>query len=95
MEYYLLLKVVVVIVLTDLMDLFNFKRRRNEGYFCIHSSRYFDGWHDTKKLLLLYVFGELVKWDIFLLVMAAAINLFIHELVLYHGLFDKFNNHKK
>ena len=91
MEYYLLLKVIVVIVLTDLMDLFNFYRRRNSGYFSIHTTDTRDAWHDSKKLLLFFVFGELVKWNIVLLIMAAIINVVLHEFILFHGIFKRFD----
>ena len=98
MEYYLLLllKILIVIVLTDVMDLCSFYRKRNQGYFCIKQygvKR--DAWHDSKLLLLFFVFGELVKWDILLLILAAVINYFVHELILFGGFFKKFINNVK
>ena len=94
MEYYLLLKVLIVIVLTDVMDLCSFYRRRNQGYFCIKQYGTFkrDAWHDSKLLLLFFVFGELVKWDMLLLILAAVINYFVHEVILFGGVFKKFIN---
>ena len=95
MEYYLLLKVVILVILTDMMDLFCFKRKRSSGYFCIHSFKEHDAWHDTKKLLMLLLIGELVNWDLMLLIIGAIINYTLHEFVLYHGVFEKFRNNKE
>ena len=92
MDYFLLWKVILLVILTDLMDLFCFKRQRNKGYFCIHSFKEHDAWHDTKKILMFFLIGELVKWDLVLLIIGAAINYIIHEFVLYHGLFNRLKN---
>ena len=94
MEYYLLLKVVLVTVLTDIMDMCSFYRRRNIGYASIHQNDTRDLWHDSKKVLLFFVFGEMVKWDVVLLIMGLSIHFIIHEYVLFHGWFETFNNHK-
>ncbi len=99
MEFYLLWKVLLLILLTDLMDLFCFKRKRDRGYFCVNRKRNGfiggDAWHDTKKILMLFLIGELVNWDILLLIIGAILNYFIHEFILYHGFFNTFNNHKE
>ena len=96
MDYYLLWKVLLVIILTDIMDLCSFYRQRNKGYFCIKQYGEFkrDAWHDSKWILLLFVFGEFVEWDIVLLFIAALLNWFIHEQILFGGWFKKFINHK-
>ncbi len=97
MDFYLLLKVVLVVILMDIMDMCSFYRRRGVGYACIKQYGMFkrDLWHDSKKVLLFFVFGELIKWDLILLIMAGAINLFIHEVILYKGFFKLFINNRE
>ena len=97
MDYSLLLKVALVIILMDVMDMCSFYRKRNVGYACIKQYGMFkrDLWHDSKKVLLFFVFGELVKWDWILLIMAGFLNLIIHEVVLYKGFFKLFINNRE
>ena len=97
MDYYLLWKVVIVVTLMDIMDMCSFYRKRNVGYACIKQFGMFkrDLWHDSKKVLLFFVFGELVKWDILLLIMAGFINVIIHEAILYKGWFKTFINNRE
>jgi hypothetical protein len=92
MEYYLLWKVLLVTILTDIMDMCSFYRRRNHSYFSVHQNDTRDGWHDSKKILLFFVFGELVKWDIVLLIIAGILHFIIHEYILFHGWFKSFIN---
>ena len=95
----IILKVFLLILLTDLMNLFCFKRKRDRGYFCVNSKRNSfiggDAWHDTKLILMLFLIGELVNWDIWFLIIGAIFNWVVHEFILYHGFFEKFNNHKE
>jgi hypothetical protein len=95
MEWYLLWKVGLVFILTELMDLCSFYRKREKGYVSIHQKDTRDLWHDSKKVLLFFVYGELVEWNVFLLIIAILLNWFFHEFIFFHGWFKKFINNEE
>lgn len=64
------------------MDHLNFRKKRNSGFWSIHTKDVNDGWHWTKKLMWTIIGIALVgiSWKLAIL---AWINLIVHE-VMFH-----------
>ena len=81
------------IIFTSYMDIFNFQKPRNKGFWCINSKR-FDAWHLFKHFsiatiitgFMIYQGFSTIEWIIGLIIYMC-IAYFPHELILHKNYF--------